>query len=380
MRTVTRRDEDPRREQARDLPAEAAALIDAAAMAHRSLLALITSLAAGTGDGGAILELVAAGARLGENSASLRDIAAALEDAAVGQFALTQAHAAGVAEGITIATARTRVPRQGKGRHASAGWRAGPIMTVVKVTVPAAAAGAWGALKLAASHGRAHVALTAHTARIAAMTTGGTGVAAVLTVAAVHTMSPVAAHPGRYAGPSPSAPAASAWSASRMSSSPPATPVAHGRADANRAGPAGIVPLAPWSPPPSSAPPAVAPTPTPSAGQLALSSVTADLSSGQQVTITLYALGGDVTWHAWCGGQDVTLSAGSGTAAPGVPSLLVFSAAPAQDGAVVARCHVWPGGYSVSVLLPIPPSPSPSASPSPAPAITDTPTPDPSSS
>ncbi len=125
---------------------------------------------------------------------------------------------------------------------------------------------------------------------------------------------------------------------------PPAAPVAHGGVDANRAGPAGIVPLAPWSPPPSSAPPAVAPTPTPSAGQLALSSVTADLSSGQQVTITLYALGGDVTWHAWCGGQDVTLSAGSGTAAPGVPSLLVFSAAPAQDGAVVARCHVWPGG------------------------------------
>ena len=255
-----------------------------------------------------------------------------------------------------------------------------PIMRLVpKVLIPAAA-GAWGALKLAASHGRAHVALTAHTARIAAMTTGGTGVAAVLTVAAVHTMSPVAAHPGRYAGPSPSAPAASAWSASRMSSSPPAAPVAHGGVDANRAGPAGIVPLAPWSPPPSSAPPAVAPTPTPSAGQLALSSVTADLSSGQQVTITLYALGGDVTWHAWCGGQDVTLSAGSGTAAPGVPSLLVFSAAPAQDGAVVARCHVWPGGYSVSVLLPIPPSPSPSASPSPAPAITDTPTPDPSSS
>ena len=375
MRGIVRQDEEPHRGLTRDLPAEAAALIDAAAMAHRSLLALITSLAAGTGDGGAILELVAAGARLGENSASLRDIAAALEDAAVGQFALTQAHAAGVAEGIGIAAARARVPRQGKGRHASAGWRASPIMTVVKVAVPAAAAGAWGALKLAASHGRAHVALTAHTARIAAMTTGGTGVAAVLTVAAVHTMSPVAAHPGRYAGPSPSAPAASAWSASRMSSSPPATPVAHGRADANRAGPAGIVPLAPWSPLPSpSLSPSPVLTPAPVTGTLSADVTAADLSSGQQVTITLYANGAPVNWHAWCSdAADVSVSAASGTASPGMPSLLTLTPAPAQDGVPATECHIWPGAIQVAVTLP---QPVPSASP----AATDTPTPGPSSS
>ena len=376
MRTVTRRDEDPHREQARDLPAEAAALIDAAAMAHRSLLALITSLAAGTGDGGAILELVAAGARLGENSASLRDIAAALEDAAVGQFALTQAHAAGVAEGIGIAAARARVPRQGKGRHASAGWRASPIMTVVKVAVPAAAAGAWGALKLAASHGRAHVALTAHTARIAAMTTGGTGVAAVLTVAAVHTMSPVAAHPGRYAGPSPSAPAASAWSASRMSSSPPATPVAHGGVDANRAGPAGIVPLAPWSPSPSpSLSPSPVLTPAPVTGTLSADVTAADLSSGQQVTITLTASGAPAAWGAWCDDKaDVLLSATSGTARPGFPSYLTLSLAPQPDEATATTCHVWPGGFRIAVTLPGPPLPSLAPTPS------DTPAPDPSPS
>ena len=379
MRSVARQGEDPHPE--RDLPAEVAGLIGAAAVLHARILALVTTMAAGTTDGDVILELAGAGARLGENSAGLREVASALADAAAAQFCVAQAHASGLATGAALAAVPDAPGRHRKGRvpHPRIPGERPLMLRVVRVLIPAAA-GAWGALKLAASHGRAHVALTAHTARIAAMTTGGTGVAAVLTVAAVHTMSPVAAHPGRYAGPSPSAPAASAWSASRMSSSPPAAPVAHGGVDANRAGPAGIVPLAPWSPPPSSAPPAVAPTPTPSAGQLALSSVTADLSSGQQVTITLYALGGDVTWHAWCGGQDVTLSAGSGTAAPGVPSLLVFSAAPAQDGAVVARCHVWPGGYSVSVLLPIPPSPSPSASPSPAPAITDTPTPDPSSS
>jgi len=378
MRGIVRRDEDPHREQARDLPAEAAALIDAAAMAHRSLLALITSLAAGTGDGGAILELVAAGARLGENSASLRDIAAALEDAAVGQFALTQAHAAGVAEGIGIAAARARVPRQGKGRHASAGWRASPIMTVVKVAVPAAAAGAWGALKLAASHGRAHVALTAHTARIAAMTTGGTGVAAVLTVAAVHTMSPVAAHPGRYAGPSPSAPAASAWSASRMSSSPPATPVAHGRADANRAGPVGIVPPAPWSPSPSpSLSPSPVLTPAPVAGTLS-ADVTqfalpgADGNYGG--TVNLSALGGPVTWHVIPSGPVVISGARSGLLAPGQQSYaLAFSVDPAaQASAGTAWITFWPGDIRVEITwqaLPVPSS---------SPVVTDTPSDTPS--
>ena len=250
-----------------------------------------------------------------------------------------------------------------------------PIMRLVpKVLIPAAA-GAWGALKLAASHGRAHVALTAHTARIAAMTTGGTGVAAVLTVAAVHTMSPVAAHPGRYAGPSPSAPAASAWSASRMSSSPPATPVAHGGVDANRAGPAGIVPLAPWSPSPSpSLSPSPVLTPAPVTGTLSADVAAADLSSGQQVTITLTASGAPVNWHAWCSdAADVSVSAASGTASPGMPSLLTLTPAPAQDGVPATECHIWPGAIQVAVTLP---QPVPSASP----AATDTPTPGPSSS
>ena len=250
-----------------------------------------------------------------------------------------------------------------------------PIMRLVpKVLIPAAA-GAWGALKLAASHGRAHVALTAHTARIAAMTTGGTGVAAVLTVAAVHTMSPVAAHPGRYAGPSPSAPAASAWSASRMSSSPPATPVAHGGVDANRAGPAGIVPLAPWSPSPSpSLSPSPVLTPAPVTGTLSADVTAADLSSGQQVTITLTASGAPAAWGAWCDDKaDVLLSATSGTARPGFPSYLTLSLAPQPDEATATTCHIWPGGFRIAVLLPGPPPPSPS------PAVTpsDTPSPTP---
>ena len=251
-----------------------------------------------------------------------------------------------------------------------------PIMRLVpKVLIPAAA-GAWGALKLAASHGRAHVALTAHTARIAAMTTGGTGVAAVLTVAAVHTMSPVAAHPGRYAGPSPSAPAASAWSASRMSSSPPATPVAHGRADANRAGPAGIVPLAPWSPSPSpSLSPSPVLTPAPVTGTLSADVTAADLSSGQQVTITLTASGAPAAWGAWCDDKaDVLLSATSGTARPGFPSYLTLSLAPQPDEATATTCHVWPGGFRIAVTLPGPPLPSLAPTPS------DTPAPDPSPS
>lgn len=251
-----------------------------------------------------------------------------------------------------------------------------PIMRLVpKVLIPAAA-GAWGALKLAASHGRAHVALTAHTARIAAMTTGGTGVAAVLTVAAVHTMSPVAAHPGRYAGPSPSAPAASAWSASRMSSSPPATPVAHGGVDANRAGPAGIVPLAPWSPSPSpSLSPSPVLTPAPVTGTLSADVAAADLSSGQQVTITLTASGAPAAWGAWCDDKaDVLLSATSGTARPGFPSYLTLSLAPQPDEATATTCHIWPGGFRIAVTLPGP------LVPSSAPAPSDTPSPDPSSS
>ena len=251
-----------------------------------------------------------------------------------------------------------------------------PIMRLVpKVLIPAAA-GAWGALKLAASHGRAHVALTAHTARIAAMTTGGTGVAAVLTVAAVHTMSPVAAHPGRYAGPSPSAPAASAWSASRMSSSPPATPVAHGGVDANRAGPAGIVPLAPWSPSPSpSLSPSPVLTPAPVTGTLSADVTAADLSSGQQVTITLTASGAPAAWGAWCDDKaDVLLSATSGTARPGFPSYLTLSLAPQPDEATATTCHVWPGGFRIAVTLPGPPLPSLAPTPS------DTPAPDPSPS
>ena len=251
-----------------------------------------------------------------------------------------------------------------------------PIMRLVpKVLIPAAA-GAWGALKLAASHGRAHVALTAHTARIAAMTTGGTGVAAVLTVAAVHTMSPVAAHPGRYAGPSPSAPAASAWSASRMSSSPPATPVAHGGVDANRAGPAGIVPLAPWSPSPSpSLSPSPVLTPAPVTGTLSADVTAADLSSGQQVTITLTASGAPAAWGAWCDDKaDVLLSATSGTARPGFPSYLTLSLAPQPDEATATTCHIWPGGFRIAVTLPGPPLPSLAPTPS------DTPAPDPSPS
>ena len=180
----------------------------------------------------------------------------------------------------------------------------------------------------------------------AAVATGG---AATVVLTAALVVPAVTMHPAtgaHYAAGGIPAPAASIWAASLIpapSSSLPPSVHPNANADAKVAGQLGVIPLAPWSPLPSSPPPAVAPTPTPSAGQLALSSVTADLSSGQQVTITLYAVGGPVTWHAWCTGPDVTLSGGSGTSAPGVPSLLVFSAAPAQDGAAMARCHVWPG-------------------------------------
>ena len=378
MRGIVRQDEEPHRGLTRDLPAEAAALIDAAAMAHRSLLALITSLAAGTGDGGAILELVAAGARLGENSASLRDIAAALEDAAVGQFALTQAHAAGVAEGIGIAAARARVPRQGKGRHASAGWRASPIMTVVKVAVPAAAAGAWGALKALRGPVLRHAAktgLASHHALVAAGVT--TGVAAVALTAAVVTAHPVSP-PRTWALPSVPAPAASVVDAVPITSPPAPGPSASrsAGADARAAGLAGIVPLAPWSPSPSpSLSPSPVLTPAPVTGTLSADVTAADLSSGQQVTITLTASGAPAAWGAWCDDKaDVLLSATSGTARPGFPSYLTLSLAPQPDEATATTCHIWPGGFRIAVTLPGP------LVPSTAPAPSDTPSPDPSSS
>jgi len=379
MRTVTRQGREPHRELSPDLQAEAAALIDAARSAQQDLLALVTSLAAGTADGAVILGLADAGARLGENTAGLRDIAAALEDTAVGQFALTQAHAAGVAEGITIATARTRVPRQGKGRHASAGWRAGPIMTVVKVTVPAAAAGAWGALKALRGPVLRHAAktgLAGHHAFVAAGVT--TGVAAVALTAAVVTAHPVSP-PRTWALPSVPAPAASVVGAVPITSPPAAGPSASrsAGADARAAGQVGIVPLVPWSPAPSpSASPSPSLTPAPVTGTLTVSAQTVDLTFGQPVTITLTASGGTVAWGAWCGGTDVVLSAGRGTAAPGAPSYLTFTPAPSQDGATTAECHVWPSGAEIAVLLPLPqPSASPAADP-----VTDTPAPDPSPS
>ena len=93
MRSVARQGEDPHPE--RDLPAEAAGLIGAAAVLHARILALVTTMAAGTADGDVILELAGAGARLGENSAGLREVASALADAAAVQFCLAQdpAHA-----------------------------------------------------------------------------------------------------------------------------------------------------------------------------------------------------------------------------------------------------------------------------------------------
>ncbi len=384
MRSVARHDEDVAPRGDRDLPAEAAGLIDAARSAQRELLALVTALAAGTADGTVILELADAGARLGENAAGLRDLAGALTDTAASQFALAAAHSAGVSEGISIATAKATAPGRGKGRHSVQS----PLMRLVTGLIPAG--GLLAALRtlggtLRHSPAAQHTAAAASWAgnHAAAVATGG---AATVVLTAALVVPAVTMHPAtgaHYAAGGIPAPAASIWAASLIpapSSSLPPSAHPNANADAKVAGQLGVIPLAPWSPLPSSPPPAVAPTPTPSAGQLAMSSVTADLSSGQQVTITLYAVGGPVTWHAWCTGPDVTLSGGSGTSAPGLPSLLVFSAAPAQDGAATARCHVWPGEFEVSVVLPPLPSPSPSASPTPQPAVTDTPTPDPGSS
>ena len=109
-------------------------------------------------------------------------------------------------------------------------------------------------------------------------------------------------------------------------------------------------------------------------GTLSADVTAADLSSGQQVTITLTANGAPVNWHAWCSdAADVSVSAASGTASPGMPSLLTLTPAPAQDGVPATECHIWPGAIQVAVTLP---QPVPSASP----AATDTPTPGPSSS
>ena len=162
-----------------------------------------------------------------------------------------------------------------------------------------------------------------------------------------------------------------------MSSSPPATPVAHGRADANRAGPVGIVPLAPWSPSPSpSLSPSPVLTPAPVTGTLS-ADVTqfalpgADGNYGG--TVNLSALGGPVTWHVIPSGPVVISGARSGLLAPGQPYAFAFSIDPAaQVNAGTAWIMFWPGDIRVEITwraLPVPSS---------SPVVTDTPSDTPS--
>ena len=195
--------------------------------------------------------------------------------------------------------------------------------------------------------------------------------------AAVVTAHP-ASPPRTWALPSVPAPAASVVDAVPITSPPAPGPSASrsAGADARAAGLAGIVPLAPWSPSPSpSLSPSPVLTPAPVTGTLSADVTAADLSSGQQVTITLTASGAPVAWGAWCDDKaDVLLSATSGTARPGFPSYLTLSLAPQPDEATATTCHIWPGGFRIAVTLPGP------LVPSSAPAPSDTPSPDPSSS
>lgn len=396
MRTVARQDEEPHR-PSRDLPAEAAALIGAAAVLHRQTLSLITALAAGTGDGAVILELVAAGARLGENAAGLRDVAAALEDTAAGSFALSQAHAAGVSEGIGLATARARTPgRAGKGRHATQH----PLMQVVRGLVPVG--GLLAALKalggaLRQSPGAQHAAAAASWAgqHAAAVATGTAATGLVLTAVIVPAVTGHPARAGHDAAGGVPAPAASIWAAVPIGSEPEGAPVVvHGGADVRSSGqlPAGVP--APWFAPASLAP-ASPSSPVPQAGTLTVSTGEVDLGQGGGTdpltgTVTITARGGPVTFGAVPGDDgELTVSPAAGILAAGGTATLTFTVngpATLTGGSVTVR--VWGGSapaVTITVTWQAPPAPAASPSPSPATAVTDpspgpVPTPDPSSS
>ena len=368
MRTNVRREPEPEPapEPPRDLRAEAAAVLEHA-------LALLSALEDDPHNERVLCELIVANARSSEIRAALEDNSAALRE---NGFAVRQAHAMGVADERARA-ARAAVPAMRPGRHASAtAWRSGPLMRVVKVLLPVAVA-SLAAAKLIGKRAAPHSWMAAHPAAAAATVTGG--VAMVALTAHLVTMTPPAPHSGAYAGPAPSAPAASAVAASLIPSSVPGTsPATRGKADVRGAGqlPAYISPAAYVAP--TSASPSASATPSPAAGMLTVSTESVDLSSGQQVTVGLSANGGLVEWHAWCDpAGDVQLSVTSGTATPGTPSLLMLSVPPGEGSDTSAECHVWPGPIGINVLLP---GPQPSVSPSGVPAPSGTPSPDPSSS
>jgi hypothetical protein len=394
VRTLIREAEEPPA-LSRDLTAEAAALIDAARTAQRQVLALVTALAAGTGDGTLILELADAGARLGENAMGLREVASAIADAAACRFALEQAHSAGVAAGAGLVAVpdapgrhrRGRVPRQ-------RGTSDRPLLNIVRGIVPVGALGA--VLKHAWKPALRHHALkaaawAAHPAHLLGVT-AAVAAPVVLVAAAVHVMSPVVSPASASAPGSVPAPAASAYAAVPIASADPGTPVlVREGADVRSSGqlPAGV--LAPWFAAPSFAPPAA--SPSPAIGVLTADVTALDLGTGTGTapltgTVTITAANGPVTFGAVPGSEgEVAVSPAAGSLTAGQSVTLTISVpAAAQVAGGSATVRVWGGSspaLTITVVWQAVPAPAPSASPSPVAADlapSDSPTPDPSSS
>ena len=202
--------------------------------------------------------------------------------------------------------------------------------------------------------------------------TAATGVAAftAATVAAVSPVSPVS--PFAASTSRMPAPAASIYSATPIPVVSPSMLPAAAFMTRPKTSVVSSLPFIPVPPPvpsssvspgpvPAQQDPGRQPAPPAAAGMLSVGTATADLSSAQAATVTISADGGPVRWSAWCGSRDVSIGDASGaehgTVYPGSPVDLTVSLGPVQDGRLAAACHVWPGGFRVSVILPAPPPP-----------------------
>jgi hypothetical protein len=397
MRTLIRQDTEPHQAPSRDLTAEATALIDAARTAQRQVLALVTALAAGTGDGALILELADAGARLGENAASLRDVAAAITDAAACRFALEQAHAAGVAAGAGLVAVPDAPGRHRKGRvPRQHGTSDRPLLNIVRAFLPVGALGA--VLKRAWKPALRHHALTAvkaayatHPVHVIVAATAAVAAPVVLVAAAVHVMSPAVSPASVTAAGAVPAPAATAYAAMPIASADPVTPVTvHGGADVRSSGqlPSGLP--APWFTAPS-----FTVSPSAAAGVLTADTTELDLGSGNGTEpltgiVTITASGGPVGFGAISSDDGVlSVSPAAGSLAAGQSVTITVSISDtAQVAGGSATVRVWGGSspaLTITVTWQAAPAPVPSASPSPAiadlaPSDSPSPAPDPTSS
>jgi hypothetical protein len=393
MRTLVRQETEPPA-LSRDLTAEAALLIDAARTAQRELLALVTALAAGTGDGTLILELADAGARLGENAAGLREVAAALDSAAAGQFCLAAAHAAGLEAGVALAAVPDMPGRHRRGRVSrQRGIGDRPLLNIVRGFAPIGALGAvlkhvW---KPALRHHALKAAWAAHPVHVVFGVTAAVAAPVVLVTAAVVTLGHPAALPRTDAAGAVPAPAATAYAAVPITSPLPGAPVVHGGADARTAGqlPEGVP--APWYVAPSSASPSAAATSPPSAGVLSANVTQIDLGAGDGTdpltgTVVITALNGPASFGAISSDdQELSVSPAEGALSAGQSATLTFIVpAAAQVTGGTATVRVWGGSAAaIAVVVTWEPAPVPSPSSSPSSAATDmdpSPSPDPSSS